>query len=284
MPEVLVRVEDLWFRYSESSPWALRGVSLSVARGELIAVIGQNGGGKTTLAKCIAGLLKPTKGRVLVEDLDTRTTPTHEIVKRVGYVFQNPSHQIFESMVWDEVAYGPRNLGLTPEEVRSRVEWALNEVGLRGYEDYNPYDLDYGKMKLLTVASVLAMKPKVLILDEPTTGQDHRGRHLLAELALKLNKEGTTVIIITHDMKFVAETARRTILMAGGEIVLDGPTREVLYAVEVLKKNAIKPPQVVQLSVELKRRGVNISALTVREALEEMLDVLEKSARAHSGG
>uniref|UniRef100_A0A7J3X4U7 ATP-binding cassette domain-containing protein n=1 Tax=Thermofilum pendens TaxID=2269 RepID=A0A7J3X4U7_THEPE len=284
MPEVLIRVEDLWFRYGETSPWALKGVNLSVFEGELIAVIGQNGGGKTTLAKCIAGLLKPTKGRVLVENLDTSTTPTHEIVKKVGYVFQNPSHQIFESKVRDEVAYGPRNLGLPPEEVERRVKWALSEVGLLGYEDHNPYDLDYGKMKLLTIASVLAMKPKILILDEPTTGQDHRGRHLLAELALKLNKEGITVIVITHDMKFVAETAKRTVLMAGGEVVLDGPTSEVLYAVDVLRKNAIKPPQVVQLSIELKRRGIDISALTVREAFEKMQVLLERRAGSRSRG
>jgi len=276
MSDVLIKVEELWFRYSGASSWALRGVNLSVSKGELIAIIGQNGGGKTTLAKCIAGLLKPTRGRILVENLDTSVTPTHEIVKRVGYVFQNPSHQIFESKVWDEVAYGPRNLGLPPDEVENRVKWALSKVGLSGYEDYNPYDLDYGKMKLLTVASVLAMKPKVLILDEPTTGQDHKGRRLLAELVLKLNEEGITVITITHDMKFVAETARRTILMAGGEVVLDGPTPVVMYAVDILGKNAIKPPQVVQLSVELKRRGIDINAMTVREAFEKIQELLER--------
>lgn len=267
----IIRVEDVWFRYEGADFWALRGVSLTIKKGELLAIIGQNGGGKTTLAKNLNGLLKPTKGRVMVDGLDTKTTPTHEIVKRVGYVFQNPSHQIFESTVWKEVAYGPTNLGLSQEEIKQRVEWALSEVGLQGYEQYNPYDLDYGKMKLLTVASVLAMKPQVLILDEPTNGQDHAGRRLLSNLSKKLNREGFTVILITHDMRFVAETVNRVILVSNGEILMDGSTREVLNAFDVLKKAAIKPPQIVQLAGELRKRGVDINALTIEEALQEIL-------------
>ena len=267
----IIRVEDVWFRYEGADFWALKGVSLTIKKGELLAIIGQNGGGKTTLAKNLNGLLKPTKGRVLVDGLDTKTAPTHEIVKRVGYVFQNPSHQIFESTVWKEVAYGPTNLGLSQEEIKQRVEWALSEVGLQGYEQYNPYDLDYGKMKLLTVASVLAMKPQVLILDEPTTGQDHAGRHLLSNLSKKLNREGFTVVIITHDMRFVAETVNRVVLVSNGEILMDGSTREVLNAFDVLKKAAIKPPQIVQLASELRKKGVDINALTVEEALQEIL-------------
>ncbi|MEM3690028.1 MAG: ABC transporter ATP-binding protein, partial [Thermofilum sp.] len=258
----IIRVEDVWFRYEGADFWALKGVSLTIKKGELLAIIGQNGGGKTTLAKNLNGLLKPTKGRVMVDGLDTKTAPTHEIVKRVGYVFQNPSHQIFESTVWKEVAYGPTNLGLSPEEVKQRVEWALSEVGLQGYEQYNPYDLDYGKMKLLTVASVLSMKPQVLILDEPTTGQDHAGRHLLSNLSKKLNREGFTVVIITHDMRFVAETVNRVVLVSNGEILMDGSTREVLNAFDVLKKAAIKPPQIVQLASELRKKGIDINALT----------------------
>lgn len=267
----IIRVEDVWFRYEGADFWALKGVSLTIKKGELLAIIGQNGGGKTTLAKNLNGLLKPTKGRVMVDGLDTKTAPTHEIVKRVGYVFQNPSHQIFESTVWKEVAYGPTNLGLSQEEIKQRVEWALSEVGLQGYEQYNPYDLDYGKMKLLTVASVLAMKPQVLILDEPTNGQDHAGRRLLSNLSKKLNREGFTVILITHDMRFVAETVNRVILVSNGEILMDGSTREVLNAFDVLKKAAIKPPQIVQLAGELRKKGVDINALTIEEALQEIL-------------
>lgn len=271
MVEPIIKVEDVWYQYPESSFWALRGVSLEVYEGDLIALIGQNGGGKTTLAKNMNGLYKPTKGRILVDGMDTKRVPTHEIVRRVGYVFQNPSHQIFESRVWDEVAYGPRNLGLSEEEIKERVQWALSLVGLEGYEETNPYDLDYGKMKLLTVASVLSMKPKVFLLDEPTTGQDHKGRWILADLCKRLNKEGYTIIVITHDMRFVVEVARRTILIADGKIVMDGPTREVMTALDVLRKAAIKPPQIVQLADALRKEGVEVNAMTVAEALEEFL-------------
>lgn len=267
---VIIETKDLWYKYPGSDSWALKGIDFQLSLGELVAIIGQNGGGKTTLAKNLNGLLKPTRGNVLVEGLDTKTTPSHEIVRRVGYVFQNPSHQIFESKVFEEVAYGPRNLGLSEEEIKERVQWALSLVGLEGYENYNPYDLDYGKMKLLTVASVLAMKPKVLILDEPTTGQDHAGRHLLAELTKSLNKEGFTIAIITHDMRFVSEVASRTVLIAGGQKILDGPTREVLYSIDVLKKAAIKPPQIVQLALALREKGITLNSLTVHEMIEEL--------------
>jgi len=276
MADPIIKVINLWYQYPDSDFWALRGVNLEIQRGELIALIGQNGGGKSTLAKNLNGLYKPTKGRVLVEGLDTKQVPTHEIVKRVGYVFQNPSHQIFESKVWDEVAYGPKNFGLDEEEIKERVEWALSLVGLQGYEDTHPYDLDYGKMKLLTVASVLAMKPDVLVLDEPTTGQDHKGRWILAELSKKLNREGFTIVTITHDMRYVAEVAKRTILIANGQILMDGPTRKVLTDIETLRKAAIKPPQVVQLAHALRDKGVEIDALTVREALEQFKKILKK--------
>ncbi|QOJ78690.1 ATP-binding cassette domain-containing protein [Infirmifilum lucidum] len=270
----VIEVRDLWFKYPGVDDWALRGVNFTLSSGELVAIIGQNGGGKTTLAKNLNGLLKPTKGVVLVDGLDTRSTPTREIVRRVGYVFQNPSHQIFESKVWEEVAYGPRNLGLPEDEVRNRVRWALSLVGLEGFEDHNPYDLDYSKMKLLTIASVLAMKPKVIVLDEPTTGQDHAGRHVLAKLVRQLNSEGFTIVVITHDMRFVAEVAKRVVLMADGRILLDGPTREVLYAVDVLRRAAIKPPQIVQLSLALREIGFPMNALTLAEATEEVARIL----------
>ncbi len=277
MSEPIIKVENLWYQYPESNFWALRGINLEIRRGELIALIGQNGGGKSTLAKNLNGLYKPTKGRVLVEGMDTKEVPTQEIVKRVGYVFQNPSHQIFESKVYDEVAYGPKNFGLSEDEIAERVEWALSLVGLQGYEDVHPYDLDYGKMKLLTVASVLAMKPDVLVLDEPTTGQDHRGRWILADLSKKLNREGFTIVTITHDMRYVAEVAKRTILIANGQIVMDGPTRKVLTALDILHKAAIKPPQVVQLAHALREKGIDAGdPLTVREALEEFKRLFKK--------
>jgi len=269
--EPLIKVEDVWFSY-DNEVTALRGVSLTITRGERIALIGQNGGGKTTLAKHLNGLLKPTKGRVLVKGMDTKTTPTHELVKYVGYVFQNPAHQIFTSRVYDEVAYGPKNLGLPDEEVDRRVKRALEMVGLQDYMEWHPYDLNFGQMKLLTIASILSMDPEIYVLDEPTSGQDHRWRNLVADLIMKLNQQGKTVIVITHDMKFVARTSERTILLANGKILADGPTRDVLNNIELLKEAAIKPPQITQLCHELNQRlGTRFQSMLEEEAAEEFI-------------
>ncbi len=275
MKEKIIETKNLWFSYSPEVT-ALRNINLEIYKGELIALIGQNGGGKTTLAKHFNGLLKPTKGDVYVKGQNTKDVPANRLALTVGYVFQNPAHQIFTSKVYDEVAYGARNEGLNEEEVKERVEYALEEVGLIGYEDWHPYDLDYGKMKLLTVASIISMKPEVYVLDEPTTGQDHKGRRVLADLVIKLNKEGNTVIVITHDMKFVARTAKRTILLANGEVIKDGATNEVLHDLETLKKAMIKPPQVVQLAYSLKSYGVPTNILTIDDAFNSFKKLINR--------
>ncbi|MEM2896365.1 MAG: ATP-binding cassette domain-containing protein [Candidatus Bathyarchaeia archaeon] len=268
MNNTLIKVNDVWFKYSEEVT-ALKGVTLEIKEGEMIALIGQNGGGKTTLAKHLNGLLKPTKGSVIVKNMDTRKTPTHALVNTVGYVFQNPAHQIFTSKVYDEVAYGPKNQGLSQGEIGKRVKMALEMVGLEGYEDTHPYDLNYGQMKLLTIASIIALQPEVYVLDEPTSGQDHRGRKAVADLVLRLNKEGKTIIVITHDMRFVAQVAKRTLLMADGQIIGDGTTRSILMNMEMLKSASIKPPQIAELCNELKRFGLNFKALNIDEALRD---------------
>ena len=267
MGEKIIEVKDVWFKYSEEVT-ALRGVSLEVAEGERIALIGQNGSGKTTLAKHLNGLLKPTKGDVIVKGMNTKETPTHILTSIVGYVFQNPAHQIFTKSVYEEVAYGPKNQGLSKEEVDERAKMALELVGLSGYEAVHPYDLNYGQMKLLTIASIIAMQPDVYVLDEPTSGQDHRGRRKLMKLIDRLNREGKTIIVITHDMRFVAETSERTILMARGKIIGDGPTEEILSNTELLRQTAIKPPQIVQLCEGLRKQGIDLHALTIQEAYQ----------------
>ena len=226
---------------------------------------------------CIRDSLKPTKGDVIVKGMNTKETPTHILTSIVGYVFQNPAHQIFTKSVYEEVAYGPRNQGLSKEEVDERVRMALELVDLLGYEDTHPYDLNYGQMKLLTIASIIAMQPEVYVLDEPTSGQDHMGRRKLVKLIDMLNREGKTVIVITHDMRFVAETSERTILMARGKIIGDGPTEEILSNTELLKQTAIKPPQVVQLCEGLRERGIELHALTIQEAREILRERLAAS-------
>lgn len=266
--EVTIKAEGLWHVYPPNVV-ALRDINLEIKKGELIAIIGQNGGGKTTLAKHFNGLLKPTKGMVLVGGIDTKDKPPNELALVVGYVFQNPMHQIFSKTVYEEVAFGPRNAGLPEEEVDKRVEEALKEVSLSEYKDTHPLDLDYGKIKLLTIASIMSMKPEVYCLDEPTTGQDHVGRRVLANLVKKINKEeGATVIVITHDMKFVAEVADRIILMVDGKITADGPTRETFQQLKLLQGAFIKPPQIAQLAHELSPWGVPRDLIKVREMAE----------------
>ena len=255
---------------------ALNGVSLKIEPKETIALIGQNGGGKTTLAKQFNGLLKPTKGYVLVKGVETRDIPTNKLALTVGYVFQNPSHQIFSSKVWDEVAFGPKNAGFSAQEIEERTKWAIGAVGLSGFEQTHPYDLDYGKMKLLTIASIMSIKPEVYCLDEPTTGQDHQGRRRVAELIRDLNESGSTVIVITHDMRFVAEVAKRIVLVAGGKITADGPTREIFEETDTLAKAQIRPPQITQLAHALADSGVRENLMTVTEAADSIGAMIAK--------
>jgi energy-coupling factor transport system ATP-binding protein len=272
----LIDVQDVWFSY-DSEVMALQGVSLSIGNGETIALIGQNGGGKTTLAKHFNGLLKPTKGRVLVKDVDTKSVPANRLAFTVGYVFQNPAHQIFSSTVRDEVSFGPRNAHLSEEEITRRTAEAIEKVGLQGYENVHPYDLDYGKQKLLTVASIMSMKPEVYCLDEPTTGQDHKGRWRVAELIRRLNESGATVIVITHDMRFVAEVVKRVVLIANGKILADMPTKEIFERIEMLRSAQIRPPQITQLAHSLSSYKIpqNITTISeMAEAVREQLSAL----------
>ncbi|MEM4185683.1 MAG: energy-coupling factor ABC transporter ATP-binding protein [Candidatus Caldarchaeum sp.] len=270
----MIQVSDVWYWYN-SDVAALKGVSLNIDAGETVAIIGQNGGGKTTLAKHFNGLLKPSKGEVYVKGHNTRETPTHVLATIVAYVFQNPSHQIFMSTVYDEVAYGPLQQGLPKPMVDERVAKALEIVGLSVNPKTHPYDLDYGQMKLLTIASAIAVDPEAFVLDEPTTGQDHRARRRVAEIVRQLNRMGKTVVVITHDMRFVVETAARTVVMVNGKIVADGPTREVMSNVELLASASIKPPQTVQLAQGLREHGYNLNMLTLDEAVEELKRLLD---------
>jgi energy-coupling factor transport system ATP-binding protein len=276
----LIDVQDVWYSYG-NEVMALNGVSLKIEPKETIALIGQNGGGKTTLAKQFNGLLKPTKGRVLVKGVETSEIPANRLALTVGYVFQNPSHQIFSSKVWDEVAFGPKNAGLAPQEIEARTKWAIEAVGLSGSEQTHPYDLDYGKMKLLTIASIMSIKPEVYCLDEPTTGQDHQGRRRVAELIQSLNDAGSTVIVITHDMRFVAEVVKRIVLVAEGKIVADGHTREIFEKTDTLAGAQIRPPQITQLAHALAGCGVRPDSMTVREAADSIAAMIS-GRKGHS--
>jgi energy-coupling factor transport system ATP-binding protein len=232
---------------------ALDGVDLSIAAGERVAIVGQNGSGKTTLIKHLNGLLRPTEGTVLVDDRDTRRERIARLAAVVGLAFQDPDRQIFASSVGGEVSFGPRNLGLRGDRLEEAVSQALQSVGLAGEEKTNPYDLGYSRRKLLTIASVLAMRTPVVVLDEPTTGQDARGVRAIEAIVGRLAGEGRTVIGVSHDLRFVAETFERVVVMRLGRIILDGPVAEVFGQDHwpTLASTNLEPPYAARLGARL---------------------------------
>jgi energy-coupling factor transport system ATP-binding protein len=265
-----IQVVDLVYHYPDGTE-ALRGIDLTISDGEFIAFIGQNGSGKTTLSKCLNGLFKPTRGDVIVDSLNTRNTSIEQMVRRVGYVFQNPDHQLFNNNCWDEIAYGPRNIQLSEGEVKERVEDAAKVVGLP--EDYfseHPFFLPKGLRQRVAIASILALRPSVIIVDEPTTGQDAKQSLEIMDFLLSLNQGlGHTIIIITHDMPIVAHYARRIVAMGQGQIVVDGPTAEVFSQADKLAQTFIEPPQITQLAQNSTHLGFNPGTLTVDEMLTQ---------------
>ncbi|MCG0238885.1 MAG: energy-coupling factor transporter ATPase [Firmicutes bacterium] len=264
--EPVIEVRDLEHRYPNGVA-ALQGVNLTIRRGEFVALVGQNGSGKTTLVKHLNGLLQPTGGEVRVAGVPTAGQSVLQLGRRVGYVFQNPDHQIFAETVYDEVAFGPRNHGLPEPEVQARVEEALAAVGLTGREEEDPFAMTRGERQRVAVASVLATRPEVIILDEPTTGLDYREQRQMMELVRRLNEQGHTILCVTHTMWVVAEYAHRTVVMRDGRIWMDGPTREVLAREEELTAASLKPPQLVRITGRL--GGTLLS-------LEECLHALRK--------
>jgi len=277
-PTPYIQVKDLVFRYADGTQ-ALNNINLTIGEGEFIAFIGQNGSGKTTLSKCLNGLFKPTSGDILVDGLNSRTTPIAQMVRRVGYVFQNPDHQLFNSNCWDEIAYGPRNIELSEEEVKARVEEAARVVGLpeENYTEH-PFFLTKGMRQRVAIASILALRPKVIIVDEPTTGQDSRQSIEIMDFLLSLNQErGHTIIVISHVMPIVARYARRVVAMGMGKILLDGPTDEVFAQTEILAKTYIEPPQITQLAQSVSDLGFYPGTLTVESMVEQYKTIAAKA-------
>jgi cobalt transport protein ATP-binding subunit len=264
-PAPAIEVDDVMFRYAAGAPDILRGVSLRIDRGEFVALIGQNGAGKTTLAKHFNGLLRPSAGAVRVLGTDTRTAGLADLARTVGYVYQNPDHQIFAQRVRSEVAFGPRNLGLSQAEVDARVAQALALVDLQEYADAFAFSLGRGQRQKLAVASVLAMEPPVLVVDEPTTGLDKPGARGILDLLSRWNADGRTIIVITHDMTLVAERVPRTIVVNDGRILADGATRDVLSDARLLRKAFLRPPQVTRIAQQLTSFGVSPKVMTVEE-------------------
>jgi cobalt transport protein ATP-binding subunit len=273
----IIEVKDLHHRYPNGCH-ALRGVSMTIDQGEFVAIIGQNGSGKTTFVKHLNGLLRATTGTVSVNGQDVSKHKVSEMARVVGYCFQNPDHQIFCDTVYEEVAYGPRNLHLSQAEIEERVIEALSAVGLLDLQASMPRDLSKGQRQRLAVASVLSMRPEVLIVDEPTTGQDYRAGVDMLSLVQRLNQAGHTVLFITHDMPMVARFAQRVIVFRDGQILLDGTTREVFGQADMLRTTFLAPPQITSLAQALPEFFPD-TVLSVDEMVDQTLAMLQKRGK-----
>lgn len=259
--EVMLSLQGVTYKYPDGTE-AVKEVNLNIRRGEFLAIIGPNGSGKTTLLKLMIGILKPTKGVVKIFGTDSRELRVSDIAFKVGFIYQNPDHQLFCSTVYEECAYALKNAGLSESQTRVRVERVLKEVGLLEVKDTPPYFLSKGQRQRLAIATVLAMEPEVIVVDEPTTGQDYIQSRYIMEMLKSLNENGKTIVVVTHNMKLVAEYARRVVILVNGRIIADGPVRDIMSDLELLERVSLSPPQITSLMLKL----YGIPTLTVDEA------------------
>ncbi len=266
----IASLDAVRFVYPGSGVVALAGVSLALDAGSVLAVVGRNGSGKTTLAKHLNGLLRPTSGTVLVDGQDAGRSTVQELARCVGYVFQDPAHQLFARTVADELAFGPRNLGYPLDDVASRVAAVVDALDLHGVLGTHPYRLPIAGRKLVSIGSVLTMAPRLLVLDEPTTGQDQRTAARIAALVREQRDAGTSIVCVTHDMPFVAEVADRVVVLDDGRVAGEGTPRDILSDRPLLATTRLSPPQVTELSLTLPGRASRPAALTVDELVAEL--------------
>ncbi len=266
---VLIEVKDVYYEYPGKVK-ALDGVSMSVYEGDFLGIIGMNGSGKSTLVKAMIGLIKPQRGNILFKGEDISKFTVGELAKRIGLILQNPDYQLFTISALEEVLFGLKNIGIKGEEAKKRALEMLELVGLREKANYFPLKLSFGERRLLAAAATLALNPEVIILDEPTTAQDYRGRYLLADLAKKLHSEGKTIVMITHDMDLIARYANRIIVMADGKIILDDDPHVVFSKIDVLRKAGIVPPQITRLAISMKDHGIPSEVIKIEEFLNLM--------------
>ena len=277
----IIKVEDVTFSYSdeEDAPRTLEHFNISIERGSFTAILGHNGSGKSTLAKLFNGLNRPQKGRVLVDGMETADEKLDiAIHQKVGMVFQNPDNQLVATVVEEDVAFGPENLGLAPEEIRRRVDDALRTVGMYAYKDHAPHKLSGGQKQRVAIAGIIAMEPDCIVLDEPTAMLDPRGRRDVIETIHRLNREkGITILLITHYMDEAAG-ADRVVVMDKGEILLDGAPREVFSQVEAVKATGLDLPQPTELLYRLKQKGVDLpdGVIDTDECIDILAGILAK--------
>ena len=282
-----IKIENLTYVYMPKTPFekkALDNVNLEIEDGEFLAVIGHTGSGKSTLIQHLNGLLKPASGKIYVDgtDITDKDTKLVDIRKKVGLVIQYPEYQLFEETIAKDIAYGPSNLELNEDEILRRVKKSMEMVGLNyeEYKDISPFELSGGQKRRVAIAGVIAMEPKVLILDEPTAGLDPAGRDdILEQIKLLHEKYNMTIILVSHSMEDVGKLAEKIIVMNDGHIELQGKPKEVFKEIDTLEKIGLAVPQVTYLMRELKKKGFNVSEdiFTVEKAKSELLNILLKN-------
>ena len=270
----MIEAQDVYFSYANKVE-ALKGISLTIKDGEFVAIMGQNGAGKSTLVKHFNGLLKPTIGTVLIDGVETTKTSVATLARNVGFVFQNPDHQLFSETVEDEIAFALKNFGFESEAIEKRITWALNLLALTQYRKTSPFLLSGGERKRVALASVLAWDPQTLILDEPTIGQDHEQKEKLRQFVLQMQTQKKTVVMVTHDVEFVAECDPRVILMKEGRVMADGIGKEILTDPSLLKVSSIVLPQIAQIFSKLSLLGLPKDVIDIYEAKQILLNAKE---------
>ena len=266
----MIEALDVHYSYPNKVE-ALKGVSLTIKDGEFVAIMGQNGAGKSTFVKHFNGLLKPSVGTVKVNNFETTKTSVARLARNVGFVFQNPDHQLFSETVEDEVAFALKNFGFEKEAIEKRIDWALNLLSLTQYRKTSPFLLSGGERKRVALASVLAWDPETLVLDEPTIGQDHEQKEKLRQFILQMQTQGKTVVAVTHDVEFVAECNPRVVLMKEGKIVADGMGNDILTNPVLLEEASIVLPQIAQIFAKLSGLGLPKNIIDIYEAKQLIL-------------
>lgn len=244
--KAVIKTENLVHTY-KTGVTALKGISTEIYEKDVLSIVGQNGSGKTTLVRHFNGLLRPTTGKVYLDGEDTQKKSVGQMSRKVGYVFQNPNHQIFCTTVREELEVAPRNFKFSEAQIKDNIDRVVELMKIEKELKKHPLTLDYTTKKIITIASVLAFNPEVLIMDEPTGGLDESGRKILTKIIQIMHEQGHTVIIISHDMDYVAENSKRIVVMAQGEIIKDGTPHEIFLEKDILKRAQIEPPQITQL-------------------------------------
>lgn len=276
MTRTIIQTENLSFTYPDGTP-ALRSINLEIKEGERVAVIGSNGAGKSTLFLHFNGISRPTFGLIKIngKPVSYEKDDLMKIRQKVGLVFQNPDDQLFAPTVIEDVAFGPMNLGLSDDEVDERVEKALKMVGMSGLEKKAPHHLSGGQKKRVAIAGILAMKPEIMVLDEPTTGLDPNGVKQVMEILYKLNQEDMTIIIASHDVEMVTQFAEKIFVLHDGEIIGQGSSDEIFNNYEILQRAHLRQPKAAELLYLLKNDGIDVDVkLTVDEAFHEILHAI----------